>query len=456
MAISGGSWLIIIAGILICFAGILIKKIFEALLGFIWGIATGYLILIILALAGNHAVQNMNDSTVVVILIIAGLILAALSVFFDRLMVAIRGFLISFFIMILILAVASYDMEMTTALAIAVIVAVIVAGVMWEYYKYAFIIECAITGSIMINHIGLMGGANPQSFMSNTINGYRSSDNSTAVVITVLVAIAGIVVQSMILSKMEENGVIGTVKLGGGIHPTSESGLALTSLLPDSHIRKATIAAVRNYEKYLLIAPVIAFLILRLMSRYEYETSSKQIYNVLSQTWQVRHYLELICMGIFEGALIYFVIYYEIKVSAIYQLFALLWLPLELWDLIRYHFSSTLSRDPKYVVMSVGRYVLIWALLLVLDYGLKNEVAKYISMCVVTIFMITTGFSLLFYGNNSFYVDLNNCIHWGMIVMTLTALVYLNKNGKNKRCLKCGIELIDGDSYCRNCGDKIN
>ena len=452
MSISGGSWLIIIIGIIICFTGILYKKIFEAILGFIWGFATGYLVLVILALSGNYAIRNMDDSSAIFMSIIIGLALAALSVFLERIMMAIRGFLISFFIMMLVLAAVSYEMEMTAALAIAAIVALIAAGVMWVYHRYAFIIECAITGSIMINHIGLMGGTDPSSFMSNTLyGGYRSTDN-TAIVFTVLVAIAGIVVQSIILSRIE-GGEIRVSALNNDNPAETKIEGTLSTLFPDSHTRKADFAALRNYEKSLIIAPIIAFFVLRFLSRFEYGTSSMQISDFIYKTGHIRFYLELICTGIFEGALIYFVIYYEMKVSAIYQMLALLWLPLELLDLIRYHFSNVLSGDPKYVIMSVGRYALIWAILLVLDHVLKNENLKIFSMCLATIFMIATGISFLFYGNLYFYFNFNNIIHWSMIVVTLIVLIYFGK--KNIRCCKCGTALIDGDTYCRYCGDKV-
>ena len=453
MTISGGSWLIIIIGIVVCFAGICFKKLFEVILGFIWGFATGYLIIAILALAGNKAIRNIDDSSALFILIVAGLLLAALSVALERLMMAIRGFLISFFIMMLVLAAASNDMEMTTALGIAVIIAFIVAGVMWAYYKYAFIIECAITGSIMINHVGLLGGADPSSFMSNALyGGYMSADNSTSVFFTVLVAIAGIVVQSIILSKIEGGLVRASTPDNDGTLVTKKEG-SISSLFPDSHIRKANYAALRGYEKYLIIAPILVFLVLRFLSRFESGAPSAQIYDLIYKTGRIRYYLELICTGIFEGALIYFVIYYEMKVSAIYQLFALIWLPLELLDLIRYHFSNVLSSNPKYIIMSIGRYVLIWALLLVLDYALKNEVLKTISMCMVTIFMIAAGISFIFYGHLYFYFDINNFIHWSIIVMTLIVLICLGK--KNIRCYNCGTAIIDGDTYCRHCGDKV-
>lgn len=430
MSISGGSWVIIIIGIIICFAGICFKRLFEALLGFVWGFATGYLLLFLLALSGNYAIRNMDDSAAIIILIIAGLALAALSVYLERIMIAIRGFLVSFFIIMLSLAAASYDMEITTAVGIALICAMIVAVVMWRYHRHAFIIECAITGSIMINHIGLLGGTDPASFMSNTFyGGYKSADNSNAVAITVIVAIAGFIFQSFLNNKIE-NSSIGVVKSGGGIARAIGSEISVASLLSDSHIEKASFTAIRSYEKYLIIAPILAFLILRLLSKYEYDPPSTEIYNLLYQTWKVRNYLEIICTGIFEGALIYFVIFYEIKVSAIYQLLALLWLPLELWDLIRYHFSNILSGNPKYVALSVGEYILIWALLIILDYILKNELAKYVLMCLVTIFMTATGFDFLLYGNMYVYVGLPNCIHWSIIVITLGVLVYFNKRGK--------------------------
>ena len=160
-------------------------------------------------------------------------------------------------------------------------------------------------------------------------------------------------------------------------------------------------------------------------------------------------------MGVFEGALIYFVIYFEKKVSAIYQLFALVWLPLELIILIKYHFSSVLNGDPKYTLVSIVKYALIWALLVALDYVVKNEMAKCVSMCFVTIFMMSTGINAIFYGNVYFYIDIYRFIRWAMVLITLAVLVFIRKKGKKKRCLKCGTDIIDGDLFCRNCGQEV-
>ena len=440
---TGGNWLIIIVGIVICFMRICFKKIFEAILGFIWGFSFAYLVLIIMAFTGSYGIRNMDDATALMWLVIIALIVAALSVLLERVFMAVRAFLITFLITMLIIATISYDVEFTTAVVIAVIIGLIFAGIMWAYHKYAFIVECAITGSIMINHVGLLGGSDPSRFMTNMLYGYSSFDNSTTVFLTIVVAIAGIIVQSIILQKIES----GVFTAGNKGSISGEKLTSIFTLLPDSSIQKANSACVRQYEKYLIIVPVIAFFvmdILKCMGLIQYTEFA----------WELRYYVELILTGIFEGALIYFVVYYETKVSGIYQLLWLSWIPVEIMYHIKYHYIFLIGYGFRHDAVFVCKYLIIWGLLMALDYVIKNEKAKIVSMCVVTILMVNSGISFLMYGYFSFYVNIYNSVQAIALVCSVLLLVYLRKNKKDTTCLSCGIDIIPGDLYCRNCGKK--
>lgn len=443
---TGGNWLIIIVGIVICFMGICLKKIFEAILGFVWGFSFAYIMLFIMALAGSYGIRNMDDATALMWEVIIALMVAALSVLLERVFMAVRAFLITFLITMLIFATMSYDADFTTAVVIAVIVGLIFAGIMWAYHKYAFIIECAITGSIMINHVGLLGGSDQSRFMSNMLYGYSRTDNSTAIFITIVVAIAGIVVQSMILQKIESGALTSGNKEGiTGIN--GEKFTSILALLPDSNIQKANIAAVRQYEKYLIIAPVIAFFVMHILK-------SMGLIQYTEFAWEFRYYVELILTGIFEGALIYSVVYYETKVSGIYQLLWLSWVPAEILYHLKNHYIFLVGYGFRHDALFVCKYLIIWGLLMALDYTIKNEKAKITAMCVVTILMVNSGISFLMYGYFSFYVNIYNSVQAIALVSTVLILIYMRKNKKDTACLHCGTEIITGDLYCRNCGKK--
>jgi hypothetical protein len=180
------------------------------------------------------------------------------------------------------------------------------------------------------------------------------------------------------------------------------------------------------------------------------------IFNFLVQTLQFRYYLNLICLGIFEGAIIYFVIYYEKKVSVLYQLLALLWLPFGLWNQLRYGYDSVFSANIRYIIIYIGKYFILVGVLMILDYCLKNAMLKYVSMCVATIVLSPYGFYFLEYGSTYYSVNFDNIVHWILIIVTFAGLIYLRKKVSDKKCLKCGTDIISGDLYCRNCGDRID
>ena len=56
MELNAGNWLIILVGILLCFPGILYKKVFEAILGFLIGAWLTLCIMIVMALQAGATI----------------------------------------------------------------------------------------------------------------------------------------------------------------------------------------------------------------------------------------------------------------------------------------------------------------------------------------------------------------------------------------------------------------
>ena len=129
--------LIIVIGIMICFTAIVFKKLFEAILGFVWGFSLSYVIMMLMALVGASQIRDMSDATAMFLLIAIGIIVAVITVALDRLMITIHSMIISFLLLLLLVGVMFQGSDFSVALIIALVGAVIVGIVMWKWHKYA-------------------------------------------------------------------------------------------------------------------------------------------------------------------------------------------------------------------------------------------------------------------------------------------------------------------------------
>ena len=298
-----GNWTVILLGIAICFFAIVFKKLFEAIIGFVWGFEFAIVFFLVLLLTGNRAVQNMEESAIIVSAFLFAIIIAALSVIYERILSSIRAFLAVFVLSIFILAVTAQDIDAGAAFVVCIALSIIAALLMWQFYKKAFIIESAITGAILINHVGLMGDSDPSDVLSDILFGYGSPDGiGTAIVLTILVAIAGYAVQSYLLRNMK--GREGNSILGSWVNRLNSYGLNSTDAsIPNNSISTIIHSPVLEdvlSERECVIFALVNFIIVPLIVHIAYYSS---------MTYEVHHFLNTICSLLQEivyAGIIYF------------------------------------------------------------------------------------------------------------------------------------------------------
>lgn len=409
MDINAVNILIILIGIALCFFGIYFKRVAEIIIGFAWGAFFAYLFILWLSV---ESVLREGDEAIAILIVLAlGILMAVLAIKLERLLVTIQGIMLSLLISLAIFGTLLGENGMIVAIIVSLIICAVMGYLLWMYYRYAFICETAIIGSIMINHVWLFGAEELNVF---------------SVILTIIVAAAGIKVQSMWLKKMEGKTV------GRGIDTenkidfktrTSAQMPSISGLFSHGDVQKAGMTNLCTYEKWLVLIPVITFFIDKIASIYLYNISELTM-NFFDSTWEMRNYLMIILEGAFVGCVIYFVIYYEFKVSAIFQLFYLLWLPIEISVFIRYSFV-----DLGYCLRMVLGYYIPWLIFLGLDRVLHSEMLKVLMMIIISIiwFPVINDW-LLYTGELYIAVDIFYFLRWIGIAGTALLLVWMRKS----------------------------
>lgn len=416
MEINAGNVLIILLGIVICFWGIYFRKIVQGILSFICGCAFIYFILFLLAISGT--IRDINDVAVIIIALIVGAVFAFISIKLERLLVTIQAVLITLIVSVIILGLIFTDINSAIVFIIGVIFSIILGYFTWLYYRYAFICETAVVGAIMINHIWL--------FEDTTYL------NTAAVFLTIITASAGIIVQSRRLRKMEgkiTDKIINNESKTISIH--SIQWKTITGIFSDESVQKASISSLCAYEKGLVIVPVLVFGVGWTLNRYMFDASAVT-QSFLESTWMFRYYFGPMLEGVFVSSIIYFIIYYELKVSAIYQLFYLVWWPVEIWASMKYGFSNLLDSDMRIVLFMILTYFIPWGIWNLMDRILYSEKMKIIVMTIMAVIWFPTISEFLTYGY--FYMGFNMCnlFKWIGIIGGIFILVILRKNKKSK------------------------
>lgn len=409
MNINGVNIFIILLGIVICFFGIYFKKAVQIIMGFVWGAGIAYLFVLFLSAERIMSGGDADELIAVLIVLAVGILMAFLAVKLERLLVTIQGVLLSMLITLLICSVCFRDASTAFAVILLLLVAVVTGYLLWMYYRYAFICETAVVGSIMINHIWLFGSEDLEAF---------------CVILTIAVAAAGIKVQSMWLRKMEGR------TTGNRIHVKSKNlinrqgirTVSISGLFSNEDVKKASVSDICTYEKWLVLVPIITFSMDEIVSMYLYNISQATA-EFFGNTWEIRAALKVILTGVFVGCVIYFIIYYEIKVAAIYQLFYFVWL---LFDIIRFIQYSYI--DLQYCLRMILAYYILWIIFAELDHILHSEKLKIIAMTVLAALWFPFVSEYIMYGYMNIYMNYLVVLTWIGIVGAVLGLAWVRKN----------------------------
>lgn len=403
--------LIILVGILFCFFGIRFKRGLQIVYSFCFGIAFAYLMMFILVM--SRTVDDINDTFAIIIALAVGVILAVISWKLERLLVTIQVVLLTLIITIIIVGIALQDISFAAAFVIALIVSGIMGYVTWLYYRYAFICETAIVGAIMINHVWLFGDT------SGIVYGYYEGGSALAVLLTIATAVAGIIVQSKSLKNMENR------SLGSSLKKVAFSFESVASIFAGADAQKLGSSNLCTYEKLMVIVPIITFGVNGFLNSINYESEAYAMF--LMNTGVFRAYLGVLLEGVFIGGVIYFVMCYETKVSAIYQLFYLVSFLVWFMQMSSYDYSYALSNGIGNALANILKYCIPWIIFLLLDRCIHNDKAKIITMCIVAICWFPAISEFMCYQYFSVTVDMYNCLRWIGIVVTAFGLMYLKK-----------------------------
>ena len=154
MEINAGNILIILVGIVLCFFGIYLKRVTQIIMGFAWGAVIAFLLISGLAVGGM--LDDSNEAIAILIVLAVGILMAVLAVKLERLLVMVQGVLLSFLICMVILGALLGNDGAAIAIILSLIISAVMGYLLWMYYRYAFICETAVVGSIMINHVWLI------------------------------------------------------------------------------------------------------------------------------------------------------------------------------------------------------------------------------------------------------------------------------------------------------------
>ena len=404
-------FLIILFGVLLCFFGIRLRKIVQFILNFVCGMAFVYSIVLVLVM--TRAITDVSDVSVIMWALLVGFGLAVISVKLYRLMITVQAALITFVLSAVLLLLAFINTSIVPAVIVIIglILAAIVGYITWMFYQGAFIFETAIVGSIMINHMWLIENGNL---------------DQMAVVITIIVACLGILTQSYWLRKDMSGSGVKKSGVEGNFISMSSISFPFLSMLSNKDVQKADTTSIRIYEKCLVLIPILAFGIDRVINNWFCE-STGEMYSFLESTYMFRYYSRALLEGVFISCIIYFVIYYKFNVSAIYQLFYLVWWPYEAWILARAGFSNMLSSSWRIVLFTIMAYFIPWIIFVIQDLVLHSEKLKVIVMILTAIIWFPAIQNSLLYGFFNFNMDLQLFLKWLGIAGGTFVLIKIHK-----------------------------
>ena len=211
--------LLLIAGLIICFGGIYIRRLCSAILGLVWGALCTFLLILV-----NVGLWGFDEDYFVIVVIFA-LIFAVVSAIYEKLCVVINAFLSTFFLMMMLLL-ASRELELSAIILLAIVIAAVISAICAKIYLYAYVIMTAFSGGFIANIGGY--GLKHDYETAQVLMGLLANEDvrSTILVGTLILGVLGCIVQWNRLKKRvapgASEGKADTSAFGGTVTPPAE------------------------------------------------------------------------------------------------------------------------------------------------------------------------------------------------------------------------------------------
>ncbi len=196
------NYVLLLAGLVLCLGGIYFKKVGAVLMGFMWGALTPLLAVLVFV---RHS--RISYGWTLAGMLLGAVVIAAVSVLFEKPAPIVSGFLSAAFITLLLLALRTGRMAQGIMLIIALAVGLLIAAVAFKFRDHAFVILTALSGGLL----AALGGRGVIMWETLTdiideIYRYGQDELRPLLTMALIIGVVGLIVQ---LYRLKELGGIG-------------------------------------------------------------------------------------------------------------------------------------------------------------------------------------------------------------------------------------------------------
>lgn len=474
----GVNLILSLVGLVICFGGIYFKRICAGMIGLIWGLLGAAAIVLITA-----GLWDFDDH--ILTIIIVGVAVAILSAIFDRLCIAVNGFLSSFaVILLLLLAISDNDLS-PMLLLISGLIALVVAVFSFKIYDYSFVLLTAVTGAFIAS-VGLAGLIRGDNFEEVLYRLLRRGLGDVPVIPfgTIGLGICGFFVQLQRIKKkpgspsgegnkqqtelktsIAKDDTVASVTKDWEQYKDGTKNENDTTIKKESGINWSELI---RKEKKLLFIPVISFIIEWLALSLLYKTDLSYslvtllyyfssslalgtlVYicikkdNSVALTYVGIHVVLSIIMMILQGA-----VYFR------YLLYVLVRMPLY-WLVL--HYCTKWIQQKRLLPLMLPGIVVLTDFIVSLILISSGVIFSFLITGLMT-YAVVFGLFKIIDGTNIFRAHTDEskdqCTQRAKFSSYSDNTEGQQPNGNRKKCSYCGKTVNNNDVFCTNCGRRI-
>ena len=449
-------YVFLVIGFGICFAGIYKRRFFCTLTGLV----TGYLAVEFFRYTFAYLLLDYRRnwfSYLWIIQLVLMCMLAVLGFVSPRRSSAICGLVTAFMVVYSVISLMEVLSSLTIQLIISAMVGFVVMMIVYSMDEKGTIFITAFIGATIISAVSYittfpLGGNTLVEQLVEVLRPYyvRSPTFQHMIICLCAFTAAGMYIQAQAMEAI-------------AVHLTTKK-------------TDRTLYGLKNLGwKQLILAvfPMVAFVLPALSSWLKvnagHGTRLREMAAYLDERSSIGY---LIASGLFIGALVFFVWYFDVWTGFLYQLLYLLWIPME-------YLAKTVGRDtgllkasPRILIIELLRYVIYFVILWYLHCVVVSRL-KGIFLSVISAVLLYP-FGILFLKGyrmnvNADMLQRTNMILWGAIAAGIIISVFLcnpdistNLRGRYVRgkgalyCHSCGERRKAGYIYCGNCGSKYH